>query len=760
MKLIKKNILAVIDVSGSGVISGYVYHGRFVKTYAEQYSNDSVADKQIPEDYFTGYILPLMEKALQMAFYGIKEYFIDNRYLDINTHLVPIGVSLSGQISEEGKLYSASSILGAKLKKPIDIKRWLKRRYRTNEIFIMNNVGAASHYLASLDNLSGKKFLVLHAGKGIGSKVYDGATRNLLLDREGFCGEIGHVRVMGVVRGERFEQQCDCTSFNHLAGYILRRGMCTIVKRITNEDVVEKEIYSYLSYKEEVRKEVFDVIADCICQAIVPIILAIGIDVVVIKGSHYYCENKVIQRSLLDALELKIKEYLEPYLTVSKDFFVDYMASEEQDREINLLGLYSYYERLSDNIDGIYTGVIDNRPAIVVSNTRSASFPIIRTDNLSLATGIILHKLQNRPALVVIDKTLDELYKGHVERTVSQMLQGKKYSIVLLSVTDEGGEKKDYRNLERVVREAVNMNMPRHGVIIGIGGGVLLDIVGFAAQQYRRMIQYYRIPTTLVGQIDAGVGIKVGINYEDNKNLLGSFYPPRLVINCSEFLLSLSEEDFCCGISEMIKAGIADCPELINKFVDLNTIYSPSELNKSTIAFEEFKTTMDLAIQTMLNNLHSNFYEERELKRLMDFGHTFSPIIEGNSNYSIPHGFAVAIDMFICIVMANILKLIGEEVFDVYTNIFENYGLLRYFNGDIEWYEKIFSPSIEKTISHRAGNLNLVVPVGYGEAGFLNLEECEICNNEDYVVIVSREKLKTIYMEAIQYMNKICRRSK
>jgi 3-dehydroquinate synthase len=202
--------------------------------------------------------------------------------------------------------------------------------------------------------------------------------------------------------------------------------------------------------------------------------------------------------------------------------------------------------------------------------------------------------------------------------------------------------------------------------MIGVGGGVILDAVGFAAQQYRRMISYYRIPTTLVGQIDAGVGIKVGINYKRSKNLLGSFYPPSLVINCTDFLFSLPQEDFICGISEILKAGIADCPQIVSAFSHSETVFSPLSLQKNSQLMEDFQIVMDLAIQTMLMNLQSNFYEQKELRRLMDFGHTFSPIIEGKSDYRIPHGFAVAIDMFICIYISRCLQLISDELFLLY----------------------------------------------------------------------------------------------
>ena len=143
-------------------------------------------------------------------------------------------------------------------------------------------------------------------------------------------------------------------------------------------------------------------------------------------------------------------------------------------------------------------------------------------------------------------------------------------------------------------------------------------------------------------------------------------YSPSFVINCTDFLFSLPQEDFVCGISEILKAGIADCPQIVTAFAHAETIFFPLSIREKHQLLDDFQMVTDLAVQTMLMNLQNNFYEQKELRRRMDFGHTFSPIIEGVSDYRIPHGFAVAMDMFICICISRCLHLISEELFLLY----------------------------------------------------------------------------------------------
>ena len=477
-----------------------------------------------------------------------------------------------------------------------------------------------------------------------------------------------------------------------------------------------------------------------ICAAAMQTALAMGLETALISLSRAEGEDFAdLTKSLIDALRKKTA-------ADAND------EDEEKKGEKSLLGLYAYIRKHRENRDEMYAGVYENAPVLTVNTSHRHTFPIFRLSSLPVAKDILLKNLDEKKALVILDGHLDFLSGGALEREVRKIFENTDHTVLKLSPLEEGGEKKDAENLEKIIVCALKTDLPRDGVMIGIGGGVILDAVGFAAQQYRRMVSYYRIPTTLVGQIDAGVGIKVGINYKSSKNLLGAFYPPSLVINCTDFLFSLPQEDFVCGISEILKAGIADCPRIVSAFSQSATAFSPLSLQENARLLEDFQIVTDLAIQTMLMNLQSNFYEQKELRRLMDFGHTFSPIIEGKSDYRIPHGFAVAIDMFICIYISRCLHLISDDLFLLYQSLFEKYGLLRYFKAIPSDFGEIFEESVHKTILHRAGNLNLVIPTGYGQSAFLNLTENKNISREDYVIVLEKNELYELFDRAIAYI--------
>ena len=476
------------------------------------------------------------------------------------------------------------------------------------------------------------------------------------------------------------------------------------------------------------------------CAAVMPAALEMGLESALISFSRIKGE---------DFLSLR-KKFL---VTLAKR--TEIHKSDEEEGVRGLLGLYAYARKCAEETDGIYTDAYGESPVLTVNTSHRHTFPIFRVPSFSAARDILLKELGGKKALIVLDGHLDSLCRGGLEREIREVFQHNDYAVLKLSPTEEGGEKKDAENLEKIIVRAMETDLPRDGVMIGVGGGVILDTVGFAAQQYRRMISYYRIPTTLVGQIDAGVGIKVGINYKSSKNLLGAFYPPSLVINCTDFLFSLPQEDFICGISEILKAGIADCPQIVTAFAHAENVFSPCALRENERLLKDFQKVMDLAVQTMLMNLHSNFYEQKELRRLMDFGHTFSPIIEGRSDYRIPHGFAVAIDMFICIYIARCLRLISDELFFLYQSLFETYGLLRYFSSIQADFREIFEESVHKTILHRAGNLNLVLPNGCGQSAFLNLAECKNTLPSDYVFILEKQELCILFERAVAYIQSL-----
>merc|ERR1719262_1022678 len=202
--------------------------------------------------------------------------------------------------------------------------------------------------------------------------------------------------------------------------------------------------------------------------------------------------------------------------------------------------------------------------------------------------------------------------------------------------------------------------------LITIGGGVCMDIAGFAASMYRRRTPYIRVPTTLMGYVDASVGAKTGVNFNGKKNKMGAYIPPAVVLLDRTFLATLPQRQISNGAAEIMKMALVKDPELYRlletygpalidgKFQDL-----PEHINK-----EDFNVpvrVLQLSISTMLEELAPNLWED-SLTRQVDFGHIFSMELEMAALHSekLWHGEAVAIDMAFCTVLAYVRGEITE----------------------------------------------------------------------------------------------------
>ncbi|SHM38728.1 3-dehydroquinate synthase [Cyclobacterium lianum] len=201
-----------------------------------------------------------------------------------------------------------------------------------------------------------------------------------------------------------------------------------------------------------------------------------------------------------------------------------------------------------------------------------------------------------------------------------------------------GGEyiKNDQRYFQEVLKATHTYGIDRHSFIVGLGGGALLDMVGFAAAIAHRGIRHIRIPTTVLSQNDSGVGVKNGINAYGKKNYLGTFAPPFAVINDPDFLQTLEERDWRSGISEALKVAlIKDASFFVwieQQALDL--------MDKGHSAMEEL---IFRCAQMHLDHIASGDPFETGSSRPLDFGHWAAHKLEHLTDYKIRHGEAVAI---------------------------------------------------------------------------------------------------------------------
>jgi 3-dehydroquinate synthase len=267
-------------------------------------------------------------------------------------------------------------------------------------------------------------------------------------------------------------------------------------------------------------------------------------------------------------------------------------------------------------------------------------------------------KRARRKALVVLDVNvanarpeLEGLIRAYFD---ADPLGPALAPILMLS----GGEKlkNDPLYLDRLYREIDAAGICRHSHVIAVGGGALLDLVGFASATAHRGIQHIRVPTTTLSQADGGVGVKNSVNFAGKKNFIGTFAPPFAVINDFDFLRSLPPAEARAGFIEAVKVAVIKDAEF----------FAWIERNLDALKQRDACAMAELVRRSAA--LHVNHIAdsgdpfERESARPLDFGHWAAHKIEPMSHFLLSHGEAVAIGMAVDVVYSRLMdELSGAD---------------------------------------------------------------------------------------------------
>ncbi len=213
---------------------------------------------------------------------------------------------------------------------------------------------------------------------------------------------------------------------------------------------------------------------------------------------------------------------------------------------------------------------------------------------------------------------------------------------------DDAESAKNLFTLEKLSRSLVRAGIDRHALIIAVGGGVIGDVAGFAASACLRGVALVQVPTTLIAQVDSAVGGKNGVNLPEGKNLVGTFYPAKLVLVDSAMLKTLPERQFRGGLAEVIKYGVIAEAKL----------FSYLEKNFDAVLRRDPATLAHIIPRSLEIKARVVSRDEREsgLREILNFGHTFGHALETITNYRVyQHGEAVAWGMMAA-------ALLGHEI--------------------------------------------------------------------------------------------------
>jgi len=200
---------------------------------------------------------------------------------------------------------------------------------------------------------------------------------------------------------------------------------------------------------------------------------------------------------------------------------------------------------------------------------------------------------------------------------------------------DDAESAKTLRSVEHITRSLCRAGADRKSLIVAVGGGVVGDVAGFAAAAYLRGVKFVHIPTTLVAQVDSSIGGKTGINLPEGKNLVGAFYPPRLVLTDPELLHTLSDREFRGGLAEVIKHAIIADGEM----------FAILEKDMEKVLRRDRRALGFLIPRNVQIKARVVSRDEREsgLREILNYGHTFAHALESVTKYRrYQHGEAVA----------------------------------------------------------------------------------------------------------------------
>ncbi|HEX2985030.1 MAG TPA: 3-dehydroquinate synthase [Ignavibacteriales bacterium] len=286
--------------------------------------------------------------------------------------------------------------------------------------------------------------------------------------------------------------------------------------------------------------------------------------------------------------------------------------------------------------------------------------------NVLVGSGIInrlpdeLKKLKlSGKALIITD---NRVYKFHKDK-ITKLAAGLDAPIKIIK---QGEPSKSLETLQIIFKYMLARRFDRSSVVIAIGGGVIGDLAGFAASIYMRGVNYIQVPTTLLSAVDSSVGGKTAVNFEKYKNIIGSFYQPKLVLADTEFLATLPEREFISGYGEVLKyafiAGdnfyslvsgpVSDIQNDRNK---LNKIIYESVLFKSSVVEKDEK--------------------EAGLRKILNFGHTFGHAFESAMNYRIKHGEAVILGIICALKLSKESGILDTQEFNKYMDYIDNTGV-------------------------------------------------------------------------------------
>lgn len=333
----------------------------------------------------------------------------------------------------------------------------------------------------------------------------------------------------------------------------------------------------------------------------------------------------------------------------------------------------------------------------LVVNLGENSYPIYIENGILAQAGEYIPQVFSGKKIMIISD--DNVFPLYGEKLVNVLDQYECYTLVL----PHGESTKNFQTLPIIYDALLKAKISRSDLIIALGGGVMGDLVGFAASSYMRGVKLIQIPTSLLAQVDSSVGGKVAVDLPQGKNLVGAFYHPKMVLIDPEVLETLPEHFIQDGMGEVIKYGCIKDAELFER---LNAHDSFEELKPELP--EIIARCVDIK-RIVVENDQFDFGE----RMLLNFGHTLAHTIEQHFHYEREsHGEAVGIGMYQITKIAEEKGLTEAGCAEKIKEVLEKYGLPIACGVDME----VLTDAIKLDKKNLNDHLNVVLLRSIGDS--------------------------------------------
>tara|TARA_B100000242_G_scaffold232332_1_gene172327 strand:+ start:229 stop:1335 length:1107 start_codon:yes stop_codon:yes gene_type:complete len=300
----------------------------------------------------------------------------------------------------------------------------------------------------------------------------------------------------------------------------------------------------------------------------------------------------------------------------------------------------------------------------ILVSTNQQKYPIfIGSGLISKLKKIIKNESINyKKCLIVVDKNI----KKKKINVIKKELNNQKIYIHHITASEKN---KNQKTTNEILEILLKKNFSREDIIISVGGGITGDITGYAASLFKRGLKFINIPTTLLAQVDSSIGGKTGVNTKYGKNLIGSFYQPKLVVSDITFLNTLPKREIICGYGEILKHSLISNK---NFFQFLNKNYEKILKFKSPLIEKTIYESCKIKKKVVEKD-----EKEKNIRKILNFGHTFAHAYEATLNFSkrLNHGEAVILGMTTALKFSKSNNYLPLKEFKIITSHIKSFNL-------------------------------------------------------------------------------------